>query len=138
MNPLESCERADRRSVNAGMREVKLDDFIASNRTGVGNPHGSGDGRARGDLIRSDFRVGVIERRKAQAIAERIKRLLGEVAISAAVHAVAAEGRDLGNGLVESNRQSAGGIVVARKNVGHSRAAFFAGIPRFKDGWSVL
>src|SRR5215472_10747217 len=123
MNPLESCERADRRSVNAGMREVKLDDFIASNRTGVGNPHGSGDGRARGDLIRSDFRVRVIERRKTQAISERIKRLLGQVAISAAVHAVAAEGRNLRDGLIESDRQSAGGVVVAGKNVRDGRAA---------------
>src|SRR5215469_6515334 len=133
MDALESGERADRRAVNAGMCEIKLDDFITWGGTGVRDAHRRGDGGASGNLIRSDFRVGVTERRKAQAVAEGIKRLLGEVAISAAVHAVAAEGRDLGNGFVKSDRQSASRVVIAGKNVGHGRAAFFTGIPGFKD-----
>src|SRR5262252_10455963 len=113
MDALESGERADRRAVNAGMREIKLDDFITRDGSGVRDAHGSCDGRAGGDLVRSNSCVGVVERRKAQAIAEGIERLFGEVAIGAAVHAVAAEWRDLGDGLIESNRQSASGIVIA-------------------------
>src|SRR5437867_2059778 len=109
------------------MREIKLNDFIAGNSTGVRDSHRGRDSRACGDLVRSNFCVRVVERRKAQAVAEWIERLLGEVTIGAAVHAVASEGRKLGNGFIESDRQAAGGIVVAGKDVGDGRTAFFAG-----------
>src|SRR5215467_882314 len=138
MNTLESDERANWRAVNAGMRKIKLDHFIAGNRTGVRDAHGGCDGCAGSGLLWVDFCVGVIERRKAQTVAEGVERLLGEVAISAAVHAVAAKGWKLGDGFVKSDRQSSGRIVIAGKNVGDSDATFFAGIPGFEDRGGVL
>ena len=100
--------------------------------------YGSRDGRASADLIWSNFCVGVVERGKAQAVAEWIERLLGEVSVSAAVHAIAAERRKLGGGFIKSDRQTAGGIVIAGKDVSDSGAAFFAGIPGLEDRGSVL
>src|SRR5437588_393926 len=96
MNALESGEGTNGRAVDAWMREVQLDDLLTGHGTGVADAHGSRNGRASSDLIRSNLCVGVVERRKAQAVAERIQRLLGEVAIGPAVHAIAAERRDRG------------------------------------------
>src|SRR5690242_16511754 len=138
VHALKSGERADRRAVNTRMREIKFDNFVACNGAGVRNAHRSRDGRASADLVWSNLRVGVVESRKAQTVAKRIERLLGEIAIGAAVHAVAAERWKLGDGFIESDGQSAGGIVIAGKDVGDSGAAFFARIPGLEDRGRVL
>src|SRR5262249_528806 len=89
-------------------------------------------------LFLTDFGVGIIEGREAQAVAKRIERLLAEILIGAAVHAVAAERGQLSDRFVESDGQAAGGIVVAGKNIGDCVSAFFSGIPGFENSGSMF
>ena len=93
---------------------------------GLGGGSESGDG------------VGEGESGIGKTVAEGEEGFFGEVAVGAIGHAVAGEGRELGDGFIERDGETAGGIVVAGEDVGDGGAAFFAGIPGFEDGGSVF
>src|ERR1700674_1734290 len=57
MDALESSERANRSAFDAGMREIKLHDFVAWDGTGVRHANGDCGGGVRGDLFLTYFRV---------------------------------------------------------------------------------
>ncbi len=84
------------------------------------------------------FGSGVGEGGIAQAVAEGIKRLFGQVAVGAVGHAVVGEWGELGYGLIKGYRKTAGGIVGTGEDVGYGGAAFFTGIPGIEDGGGVL
>src|SRR5256886_9160958 len=138
MDALEPSECANRRAIDARMSEIKLHNFIACSGTTVGHANGDGNCAVRGDFRLAYFRVGIIEGRKTQTVAERIKRLLGEVAIRAAGHGIVSKRRKLHDGLIKCHRKSSRGIVIARKDIRDSGAAFLTGIPGFDDGRGVL
>jgi len=92
----------------------------------LGGGGGLGDGFGKGE-------GGV-----GEAVAEGEERLFGEVTIGAVGHGVAGERRELCDGFVEGDGETAGGIVVAGENVGDGGAAFFAGIPGFEDSGGVF
>jgi len=138
MDALESRQSANRSAINAWMREIKLHNLVTQGGTRVGHANRDSDRAVGGDLRRAHFRVGIIEGRKTQAVPEGIERGLGEVAIGAARHRVVAKRRELRDGLIESNRKPSCGIVVAGKNIGDSRATFFARIPGFENGGRVF
>ena len=50
MNALESRQSSNRSAVDAGMREIELDDFVSRDGTGVGNANGDGKWAACGDV----------------------------------------------------------------------------------------
>src|SRR5713226_6149311 len=134
MDALESRERANRSAIDAGMRKIKLYNFIARDGTGIGYANGDCDAAVGGDLRLAYFRVRIIEGGETQTVAERIEWRLGEVAVSPAGHGVAAKRRELGDGLIKSYRQPSSRIVFARKNIGDGSATFLAWIPGFENG----
>src|SRR5439155_24872141 len=138
MDALESSERANRRALDARMSEIKLHNFVAWCGTTVGYANGNSDCAVRGDLSQADLRVGIIEGRKTQPVAERIERLLGEVAIRAAGHGIVSKRRKLHDGLIKCHRKSSRRIVIAGKNIRDGRATLLTGIPGFDDGGGVL
>src|SRR5260370_37920003 len=101
MDALESRERANRSAIDAGMRKIKLYNFIARDGTGIGYANGDCDAAVGGDLRLAYFRVRIIEGGETQTVAERIERRLGEVAVSPAGHRVVAKRRGGGVGLVK-------------------------------------
>src|SRR5260370_4705348 len=76
--------RANRSAIDSRMRKIKLYNFIAWDGTGIRHANGDCDGAVRGDLCLAYFRVGIIEGRKTQAVAEVRERLLGEIAVGGA------------------------------------------------------
>src|SRR5438552_10346269 len=70
--------------------------------------------------------------------AERIERLLGEVAIRAAGHGIVSKRRKLHDGLIKRDREPSRGIVIAGKNIRDGRATLLTGIPGFDDRRGVL
>src|SRR5258708_29921542 len=106
MDALESRERANRSAIDAGMRKIKLYNFIARDGTGIGYANGDCDAAVGGDLRLAYFRVRIIEGGETQTVAERIERRLGEVAVSPAGHGVVAKPRGPGHGLIKSSQQT--------------------------------
>ena len=82
--------------------------------------------------------VGVGEGGVGEAEAEGVEGMFVEVAVGAVGHVVVGVGRELGDGLVEGDGETAGGIVIAGENIGDGGAAFFAGIPGFENRGGVI
>ena len=91
----------------------------------------------RSSTLARDLQTAISEFRIAQAIAEGIKRLAGEIAIGAALHAVIVERRQLIHACVKSHRQMPGRIVVARQGLADGGAAFLARIPGIENGIGI-
>ena len=120
------------------MRQIKLHNFVAGDRTRVRHANGDGERAAGSKLFWSCFRIRIIEGGKTQTVAERIERLFGEITVGPAGHGIAAERGKLSDGFIESDRQPPGRIVIAGKNIGDGRATFLAWIPRFEDGGGMF
>ena len=84
------------------------------------------------------YGVGVGEGRVGEAEAEGVKGRFVEVPVGAVGHVVVGVGRELGDGFVEGDGETAGGIISAGENVGDGGAAFFAGIPSLENGSGVI
>ena len=69
---------------------------------------------------------------------ERIQRFAFEIAVSPPFHCVIFKRRKLIDTGIESDRQASGGIVLSRKCLRDSRAAFFARIPGFQNRVHML
>src|SRR5258708_39387147 len=116
---------------------VNLDDFVAVAITGVLDRDGEVKGvRCRQSCGCRPYRL-VVERGVAQAETEGEKGLAGEVAVGAVGHAVVGEVGEVGGFPVEGDGKPSGGVVVAEKDIGHSRAALAAGIPRLNHGLNM-
>src|SRR6185437_10573606 len=137
MNTLEADQLADRRLIAAGLGEVELGDFVAGEVAVVAKVGFDGDAvadvNAGGDMETAVGEAGV-----AEAIAEGVERLAGEVAVGAALHGVVVEGWELRKRGVEGEWEAAGRVVVAGEGFGDCGAAGFAGIPGFENGGGVL
>ncbi len=137
MNALEADELSDGCLVAARLREVELCDFVAGEVAVVAEVGFDGDVVA-GVNGRRHVETAVGEGGVAEAVAEGVERLAGEVAVGAALHGVVVEGRELLERGVEGEREAACGVVVAGESFGDGGAACFAGIPGFEDGGGVL
>src|SRR5260370_41150243 len=82
MDALESRERANRSAIDAGMRKIKLYNFIARDGTGIGYANGDCDSAVGGDLRLAYFRVRIIEGGETQTVTERIERRLREETVT--------------------------------------------------------
>jgi len=91
-----------------------------------------------GHYRRRNRGVGVGEGGVGEAEAEGDERLFGQVTVGAVGHGVVGVRRKLGDGFVERDGETSGGIVVTGENVGDGGATFFAGIPSFEDSGSVF
>src|SRR6185437_7453169 len=117
MNTLEADQLADRRLIAAGLGEEELCDFVAGEVAVVAEVGFDGDVvadvNAGGDMETAVGEAGV-----AEAIAEGVERLAGEVAVGAALHGVVVEGWELRKRGVEGEWEAAGRVVVAGEGFG--------------------
>jgi len=152
MDALEAGESANGRAVNAGMGDVEFGDFVAGEGGGVGDTGRESDRliarnwsekqecwRAARANRRPRTRInGVGEGGVGEAEAEGEEGSFRKIAIGAVEHGVVGEGRELGDGFVERDGETTGGIVVAGENIRDGGAALFTRIPSFENRGSVL
>src|SRR5579885_2735436 len=138
MKALESAQGADWRPGDSGMRQVKLYDFIRSERACVFDLNGKSHGIVRRDLAVIYFRFRIREGRVAQAVAEWIEGFALKIAVGAARHRVVLERGKLVHRLVKGDGKPPGGAEVARKCLRDRRAALAPRIPSFEDGWNIF
>src|SRR6185369_5357439 len=91
------------------------------------------DRSARFNSLRAKPQIRILEFRVAQSKTEWIKRLALEVTVSAALHRVVSERRQLFDRFVKRDRETAARVVIPEQHVGDRRPAFFARIPAFEN-----
>src|ERR1017187_745478 len=133
MNALKSTESDLRCTLYGRELEIDLYCLISRDLACVGYRDIGGDGLPCRHSLRGDTEVAVLEGGVAESVAKLIERLAFEVPVGPVCHFIILEMGELGNVLVERNRQPTRGIVLAAQRLSDRCAAFFAGIPCFEN-----
>lgn len=113
MDPPKSAKCDARRSCEGRKLEVKLRDLISRKLADIRNSHCYVDGIAGAERHFREDEIAIGKVCIAQAIAEGIEWLAGEVPVGTVLHRVVFELRQLVHIFVKRDRQPAGGIVPA-------------------------
>src|SRR5260370_9100772 len=119
--------------------DVKLRNFVAFVRAGVGNVHAHFCGATNLNRFWFDAKIIKTESRIAQAIAKRKQRLPGAEGIAAVGRRlVIVEVGQVSNRARKSDRQFSAWVHVAKEHIRRRRSAFLTQIPTFKYRWNMF